>query len=78
MKITLKLFATFREHLKDHTNGVCEITLHQSASVQQVLAQFRIPGNIPKIILINGVQKAENDSLRDGDILSVFPPIAGG
>ncbi len=78
MKITLKLFATLREHLKDHHNGASEVTLHDKATVQDVFAAFKIPEDIPKIILINGVQKSAADSLHDGDTLSVFPPIAGG
>jgi molybdopterin converting factor small subunit len=78
MKITLKLFAMLREHLKDHQNGVAEVTLHDTATVQDVFAAFNIPENIPTIILINGVQKSAADSLHDGDTLSVFPPIAGG
>lgn len=78
MKITLKLFATLRDHIKNHRNGTCEVALQEAATVQDVLASFRIPEDIPKIILINGVQKASCDELHDGDTLSVFPPIAGG
>ncbi len=78
MKITLKLFATLREHMKSHNNGACEVPLHEAATVQDVLASFQIPEDIPKIILINGVQKSACDVLYDGDTLSIFPPIAGG
>jgi len=78
MKITLKLFASLREHLKKHSNGACDINLQEHATVQDVLASLHIPDDIPKIILINGVQKSEIDMLHDGDTLSVFPPIAGG
>jgi molybdopterin converting factor small subunit len=78
MKITLKLFATLRDHMKNHSNGSCEVTLHETATVQDVFASFRIPDDIPKIILINGVQMSACDVLHDGDTLSVFPPIAGG
>ena len=78
MKITLRLFAALREHLKDHQNGAAEVILHETATVQDVFAAFNIPEDIPKIILINGVQKSAADSLHDGDTLSIFPPIAGG
>jgi len=78
MKITLKLFATLRDHMKNHNNGACEVALQETATVQDVLASFRIPEDIPKIILINGVQMSTGDLLHDGDTLSVFPPIAGG
>ena len=78
MKITLKLFATLREHMKDHLNGATDVVLQENATVQNVFTAFQIPADIPKIILINGVQKSAADSLHDGDTLSVFPPIAGG
>jgi len=78
MIITLKLFATFREHIKDNQNGVVEAILHETATVQDVLTSFNIPEGIPTIILINGVQKSAADCLHDGDTVSVFPPIAGG
>ena len=78
IKITVKLFAALREHIKDQLNGTCEIELPEHATVAQVLAHFHIPEDIPKIILINGVQKTAPDMLHDGDTLSVFPPIAGG
>ena len=78
MKITVKLFAALREHVKDHLNGACEINLREQATVDEALAYFHIPEDIPKIILINGVQKSAPDMLHDGDTLSVFPPIAGG
>ena len=78
MKITVKLFATLREHIKDNQNGTCGIDLQEQATVAEVLAHFHIPEDIPKIILINGVQKAVPEMLHEGDTLSVFPPIAGG
>ena len=78
MKITVKLFAALRENLKDNLNGACEIDLQEHATVDEALAYFHIPEDIPKIILINGVQKSVPDMLHEGDTLSVFPPIAGG
>jgi molybdopterin converting factor small subunit len=78
MNITLKLFATLREHIQNHSSGACEVALSETATVQDVLTSLRIPEDIPKIILINGVQKSACDELHDGDTLSVFPPIAGG
>ena len=78
MKITLKLYATLREHLNDHHNGASKIILHEQSTVKDVFKAYKIPEDIPKIILINGLQKSEDDILHDGDILSVFPPIAGG
>jgi molybdopterin converting factor small subunit len=78
MKVTIKLFATLQAYLADGSKGTNILNLPEGATVQQVLQQLKIPIEIPKIILINGVQKRIDDILAEGDILSVFPPIAGG
>jgi len=49
-----------------------------STRVQEILSRLRIPDEIPKIILINGVHGKREQVLKDGDVLSIFPPVAGG
>jgi molybdopterin converting factor small subunit len=79
MKIKLKLFATFREYLPEGNDGHSVILeLDEKTNVESVLIQMKLPADIPKIILINGLQKTANEVLHEGDTLSVFPPIAGG
>ncbi len=78
MKITLKLYAAFRDLLGDSPGGCAKLDLAENQAVLDVIRQFKIPEQIPKIILINGVQKTAADTLNDGDTLSIFPPIAGG
>jgi sulfur carrier protein len=79
MKIKLKLFATFREYLPESNDGhSCMLELSDSTTVDSVLDLMKLPKDIPKIILINGLQKTASEILNDGDTLSVFPPIAGG
>ena len=79
MKIKLKLFAMFREYLPEGNDGhSCMLEMPDSTKVESVLDQMKLPKDIPKIILINGLQKTANEILSDGDTLSVFPPIAGG
>ncbi|MCX5894818.1 MAG: MoaD/ThiS family protein [Proteobacteria bacterium] len=79
MKIKLKLFATFREFLPEGTDGhSCALDLNDGTKVDAVINQIRLPGDVPKIILVNGIQKNAQEVLKDGDTLSIFPPIAGG
>ena len=79
MQITLKLFATLKRYLPDGSQGsVCALSIDTDSTVQDILEMLCIPGDIPKIILINGLKKESHDVLSDGDTLSVFPPIAGG
>ena len=46
--------------------------------VQDILGKLKIPEEMPKIILVNGVHGKRDQVLKEGDILSVFPPVAGG
>jgi molybdopterin converting factor small subunit len=46
--------------------------------VQDILSRLKIPEEIPKIILINGVHGKKDQTFKEGDILSIFPPVAGG
>lgn len=79
MKIEVKLFATFRNHLPQGCGPFsCHVELKPGSTVQHVLEEFNLPEDIPKIILINGVHARPQDALQEGDILSVFPPVAGG
>lgn len=79
MKIEVKLFANFRDFLpKGSDRFSCTITVNSSERVADVFRKLGLPTDHPKIILINGVHGKENDLLKDGDVLSVFPPIAGG
>jgi molybdopterin converting factor small subunit len=33
---------------------------------------------MPKIILVNGVHGKNDQVLKEGDVVSIFPPVAGG
>lgn len=79
MKIKLKLFATFREFLPEGNDGHSTmLEVPEKTTVDSVMLQLKLPQEIPKIILINGLQKTAAEVLNEGDTLSVFPPIAGG
>ncbi|MGH8058860.1 MAG: MoaD/ThiS family protein [Candidatus Entotheonellia bacterium] len=43
-----------------------------------MIKTLNLPGDIPKIVLINGRQTEEDIALHDGDTVSIFPPLAGG
>jgi molybdopterin converting factor small subunit len=79
MKVEVKLFASFRDYLPEGSDRFCcKLTLNDSERVSDVLRKLGVPRDQPKIILINGVHGKEDDRLKDRDVLSVFPPVAGG
>ena len=78
MQVTVKLFATLREYAKEGDRGICVLDLPEETRIQEIVDMLKIPEGIPKILLINGVQKKLEDVIQEGDTLSIFPPIAGG
>lgn len=80
MIIEAKVFSTLRHHLpkSEHRLEGDTWEVMEGATVGEVLTMLNLPDEEVRSILING-RKAEKDSvLRDGDVLHVFPMIAGG
>ncbi len=74
MKLTVKLFAT----LKQFGAEVQEMTVDDNTTVADVVELLKIPENIPLLRIVNGVHVGLDYVLKDGDVLALFPPIAGG
>jgi molybdopterin converting factor small subunit len=52
--------------------------IDEKTTIEQIIATFNIPEEIPKIILVNGLNGTMDQTLKEGDELSIFPPVAGG
>lgn len=79
MEIEVKLFATLRDYLpKGSGQFSCKVEMDSTDTVRDVLEKLKIPKEMPKIILVNGVHSNLDRVLKFGDVLSVFPPVAGG
>lgn len=79
MEIEVKLFATLRDYLPNGSSRFsCMMEIDGRTRVQDILSRLKIPEEIPKIILINGVHGKKDQALKEGDVLSIFPPVAGG
>lgn len=79
MKVEVKLFANFREYLPQGSEGYgCTLEIEEGTTVRQVLKRLKIPDSLPMITLVNGIHRRFEDELEPADVLSVFPPVAGG
>lgn len=79
MEIEVKLFATLRDYLpKGSGRFSCKMEIDGHTRVKDILVRLKIPEEIPKILLINGVHAKKDQVLKEGDVLSIFPPVAGG
>jgi sulfur carrier protein ThiS len=79
MKIEMNLYASLSRYAPDRSSGkrfVMEIT--EGTKIRDLLAQMKLPKEAVKIIFLNGVHASADATLRDGDRLGIFPPVAGG
>jgi sulfur carrier protein ThiS len=83
VRIVFKLYASLAEHLPPGTHGnAMPIEVAAGATVAEVIEPFRLPVKLVKLLLVNGVfvPPAERATykLAEGDVLAIWPPIAGG
>lgn len=72
--IEVRLFATFREG----RDKVSFLDQKDFENAGEILDYLRIPREEVAILLINGRYSAIDTSLKDGDIIALFPPVGGG
>jgi len=74
IKVTVRLFATLRQgRFKEQVFNYDEGT-----TVADVIEQLSIPHKELGIVFLNGKHTELEQTLRDTDILSIFPPVGGG
>ena len=84
MNITLKLFASLTDYLpaeSKYTNIVA-LDVAMGTTIDNIIEQHHLPPKWVHLVLVNGVysypeQRAAH-TLVDGDVLAIWPPIAGG
>jgi len=73
------LTATLRAYLPVGTAGDhVVLDLPEGATVDQVVHSLRIPSELERLTVVNGRDAAPDQPLSEGDVLSLFPPLAGG
>lgn len=84
MRITLKLYANLTPYLPPtlRRGNVMELDVAHESTILDVIAPFALPMNMVHLVLINGIYVAPKDrvtrTLAEGDVLAIWPPIAGG
>lgn len=84
MKITFKLFASLTDYLpiEARYTNVVELDIAPDASISQIIEPYGLPPKLVHLVLINGKyiepEKRLTQTLVEGDVLAIWPPIAGG
>jgi molybdopterin converting factor small subunit len=80
MNIELNLYASLRDYAPKAGRGEDRnlTEVRDGITIRELLAHLRVPLEAVKIIFLNGVQANGDETLREGDRVGVFPPVAGG
>jgi sulfur carrier protein ThiS len=79
MKISLKLIATYRKLLPEAAqNGMIELQVPEGTTTEEILARFGVPLDENSVFVVNGHVPLEDQPLREGDVITAFPAMAGG
>lgn len=84
MKITFKLFATLTDYLPPEARRANQLELEVAPtdSIATIIAPYGMPPKLVHLVLVNGRYVAPelraSTTLVDGDVLAIWPPIAGG
>ncbi len=79
LQVEVKLIATLRRHLPPGARGnSCWLEAQPGTSVNELLARLGVPDLESHVILVNGRDAEASQILQDGDVVAVFPAMAGG
>jgi sulfur carrier protein ThiS len=84
MKITFKLYASLTDYLPPaHRRGnQMPLDVAADATIATIIEPFALPMKMVHLVLINGVyvppEERATRTLVEGDVLAIWPPIAGG
>ena len=83
MRVTLKLFATLSDYLPaERKYNAVTLDVAQDTTIADLVARFQLPVRLVHLVLVNGVYVAPAErfarAMHDGDVLAIWPPVAGG
>jgi len=78
MQIKICLFANSKSLVPEGRPSIFTKDVQKQMTVGQVIKELGLPDDIPLILTVNHSHATYDFVLKDGDVLSIFPPIAGG
>lgn len=80
---TFKLYASLSEFLPPGAvDNKVQIEVDETDSVERIIEQFNLPARLVHLVLVNGVYIEPEDRpkriLAPGEVLAIWPPVAGG
>jgi molybdopterin converting factor small subunit len=77
--VEVRLFATLTQFLPSGSKtGTTVLDVPDGATIADVTRSLRIPPDLECVVLLNGLNVPVGARLRGGDVIDIFPPLAGG
>lgn len=78
MKVYIKLLNVYSKYLPPNAQGsTYDLDVPTDTLIEELLTQVPVPDE-EQVILINGRTPLDGQILQDGDIVTIFPSMAGG
>ena len=74
MMIEVRVFATLRQG----RDKIITMDADDISCAGDIIQKLNIPENEVSILLINGFHQKPESTVKDGDIVALFPPVGGG
>ena len=79
MRVEVHLFATLARFLPPESReGRVVLDVPDGARAREVIQRLGIPPEFERVLLVNGHEADADAVLRADDVLTLFPPLAGG
>ena len=88
MKITFKLYAMLADYLPQELEGqkrdgnALVLNLDEGTTINDLVERFALPKKWVHLVLVDGAYVQPEDRgtrpLVDGEVLAIWPPVAGG
>ena len=83
MKVTFKLFASLTDYLPpERKYNAIDLEIAPNTTLGELITRFNMPPRLVHLVLVNGVYVEPGSralrQLVDGDVVAIWPPVAGG
>lgn len=84
MTMTFKLYATLQDLLPAGAiKNAVQIEVTEDVTLNELIDRFKVPRELAHLVLVNGIfvchaDRDERGRLVAGDVLAIWPPVAGG
>jgi molybdopterin converting factor small subunit len=79
VRVEVRLFATLATFLPSNSrDGAAVVEIPDGATIHDVTRRLGIPADLARVVLVNGRDAGADAPLAAEDIVTIFPPLAGG